>query len=379
MNLNNLSFGKKLALLGVLIIAIIGVVATIFLVQRQQDLRSRATAATILSLNPPNQNANAGEDVDMDVKVNPGTNQVSYARLAIKFDPDKFTADENSFTVNEETGFTTHENVSVSNGVMTVVVGVGNDPTKVISNPGTVLGTVHLHLKDNATSGETTVSFGNQTAVTSVNGLQDGFAENVLASTVPASVTVGSSAPSCRPDIGTCSWDAGQDATAYHVTVTKTSDGSVVKETDAPGVDADGNQVPHMSIEFPSIPGETYKCEVTSTNLCGSSRPDSTTSKCPTPTVTPTPTESPTPTPTEEITETPTPSPTEEITETPTPTTEITSTPTRVVVVVTSVPQTPQAPTTPVPTLPATGNPLVTGGIIGGLLFVVGGLALLLL
>lgn len=380
MNINNWSGKKKtLAILGA-ILAIVGLIITIFLVQKVQEIRSRAEKATILSLSPPNQNVNPGQDAKLDVTINPGVNQVNFVKFTIKFDPDKFDPSLTVFNVNPDSPLKSLGDSSFTSykkeGEVTFTLSVGSDATKVVRET-IKLGTILLPTRDDALSGAAQVSFNeNETQVRSTLGT-DAFNENVLSSTTPAKVTI--SGGVCKPNISTCSWDSSNNATSYHYIITNVDDGTVVLEGDV--------NAPDTKVEFPSKPGKTYKCEVTAVNACAKSLPSQAQSKCPVPSATPTPTKVPTgtPSPTPSVAPTktpiPTPSPTPKPTATPTPSLTPANTPTPTLVVSsTPTPTTSQGGIeTPIPTLPPTGSPFVAGGIIGGILFILGGIVLLFL
>ena len=375
MNINNWSGKKKVWAIILGIFAIIGIIITIFLVQKVQEIRLRAEKATILSLAPTNQNVNAGEEGELEVVVNPGVNQVNFIKTLIEFDSEKFELEADSFKLNSELKWSFIEDPTVEDGNLSFVIGVGTDATRVIKDSPQKIGKISFKVKDDAEDGESEFSFDEEkTQIRSVGG-GDPFTENVLSSSVPATVTIG--APICKPNIATCSWEASEGNIEFHYKITDTEDDSVVLE---------GN-TDKTKIEFPSKPGKTYKCEVTSINECGEADPSSGTSKCPIPTPSPTLSPSPTPSPSPTVTPTPTRRPTQSPTPTPTPTEgpgpteEPTATPTNIVVS-TPTPTTAQGggeTTTPAPSLPPTGNPLVITGLIGGFLFLLGGLALLFL
>ncbi|GEM_PF-2313421 len=396
MNIKNWSGKKKVFAIFAGILAIVGLIITIFLVQKVQEIRSRAEKATVLSLAPPNQTVNPGEDAKLDVIINPGVNQVNFVKFTIKFDPNKFDPSLTVFNVSPDSplkplgdsSFTSY----TADGEVTFTIGVGSDPTKVVKQT-TKLGTVLLPTKDSAEAGEADVIFDeSKTQVRSI-GSTDAFNENVLSSTTPAKITI--SGGICRPNVATCTWGASNGATSYHYVVTNVDENRIVEEGDV--------ESSVTGIDFPSVPGKTYKCEVTAVNECGESEPSNATSKCRLPSVTPTPGPTGTPTPTPKLSATPTPkpsttptptskptaTPTPKPTSTPTPTKAPTNTPTPTDTpeggVETPTPTFTPTPTpqefveTPIPTLPPTGSPLVVGGIIGGILFVLGGLALLFL
>ena len=389
MNLKNWSPRKKLAALVALVLAIVGIVVTIYLVQRQQELRGRAERATTLELTPANQNVSVNSEAKLDVIVNRGINKVSFVKFTLEFDPTKFDPDV-TFTPDAVSSLSRIQDDVVSEGRITVTLGAGSNPSNVITTTKK-LGTISLTAgvqnetqEPSLISGPTQISFDEEaTEVRSIAAV-DEPSENVLASTTPATVTI---VGACVPDVGTCSWDQSEDAISYRYKVTNVTDNEVVEEGE---VDASVTLV-----EFPTNPGKTYKCEVTAVNDCAASEPSDGQATCQAPSGTPTPGPSATPTPTGRVTSTPTPTkaptntptptrvvstptPTEEVEEVPTPTEEIpeggieTPTPT--------TPGEEFVPTeTPVPTLPPTGNPVTVVGIIGGILFVLGGLALLFL
>lgn len=369
MNINNWSGKKKVWAIILGIFAIVGIIITIFLVQKQQELRGRAEKATILSLSPTNQNIDAGEEGQLEVVVSPGVNQVNFIKTVIEFDSEKFELESDSFKLNSELKWGFIEDPNAQDGNLSFIIGVGTDATRVIKDSPQKIGVISFKVKDDAEDGESEISFNEEkTQIRSVGG-GDPFTENVLSSSVPATVTIG--APICKPNIATCSWEASEGNVEFHYKITDTEDDSVVLEGDTE----------ETKIEFPSKPGKTYKCEVSASNVCGESPEASGTSTCPTPTPSPSPTPSTTPTLTPTPKPTATPTPTKTPTNTPIPTVVSSPTPT---LVVSSTP-TPTTPpqggeeTTPVPTLPPTGNPFVIGGILGGVLFILGGLALLFL
>lgn len=379
-NIRNWSRKRKIFTVLAGVLAIVGLVITIFLVQRVQEIRSRAEKSTTLTLAPPNQNVDPGKDAELDVMMDPGVNQVNFVKFTINFDPEIFDPSLVVFNVNEDSPLEEiSEPVLSEDGQATFTLNIGSDATKVVRET-IKLGTLILPVKDEAQAGEAEVSFNeDETQVRSVRS-QDTFAENVLSSTTPATVTIGGGI--CRPNIGTCSWDPSENATTYRFKVTDVDDNAIV-------IDGETSKT---SVEFQSEPGKTYKCEVIAVNECAETQPSSAESTCPVPSVTPTPTVTPTvtPSPTPTKTPTPTPSPTPKPTATPTPKPSATPTPTEEIEN-TPTPTTPpqggeEAPTptqtvveTPIPTLPPTGSPLVITGIIGGVLFILGGIALLFL
>lgn len=389
MNINNWSGKKKVAALLLVILGVVGIVLTLFLVQRQQELRSRAEKATNISLTPSSKQAQAGEEVALDVVVTPGTNQVGFVTLDINYDPDAFLVADDAFELDPSTGFQILSSGQVvTPGEYKVTVSAGSDPTNVIQSAAKKLGTFRVTVNSTAEIGTYDVSINQQnTLVTSIGGGDD-FSENVLNTVGNSKIIVGGGI--CKPFTGTCSWDSVPNADRYHYEVIRDDQNQTVILSGEENV---------TSVEFKDEdlePGNTfnYICKVYAVSDCGEGGTAEGSSECSRPSVTPTPTTTLTPTPTKTGTPTPThtvtPTPTVPDDNTPTPTTpeeeEFTPTPTKVTVVVTQ-PTQPGQPgvggvetvNTPTPTIAETGNPVVYGGIIGGILFVLGGIALLFL
>jgi len=362
MNISTWTREKKILAALIAVFFLVGIVVTVYLVQRQQQIQSHAQKATVLELSPPNQSAAAGGDANVNVSLNPGTNQVNFVKVALKVDANEFDPNSVTFTPDDNSPLKLASGPTVdANGDVVVTLNVGADPTKVVQST-TPLGSFDLPVKAEAIAGETNVNIDQGASQVRSVGSGDAFNENVLQSVVNVKVTI--TAGECVPNKSTCSWDASDGATSYHYQVVSSDSSTPVTEGDTP----------NTSVTFDSVPGKTYSCAVTASNDCGTSGSAKGTSTCPAPSLTPIPT-------TPVTTETPTPSPSPSPSPSPVPTTEVTPT-TPVAVTATPIPTNVivQGPTTaPRPTLPATGNPVVTGGIIGGVLFVLGGLALLLL
>ena len=396
--MRNLSGKKKALILLFAVFLIIGLVATIYLVQTRQETRSRAEKATVLSFAPATQDVQPGAKVDLDVNINPGTNQVNYVQLVINFDFEKFDSTATTFTIDPNSSLTFLEQPITTEGQIAMVLFVGSNPTEVIQSTEKI-GTLHLKVKENTSNtqlgGETQVTFDN--ALTEIRSIDsaDAYNENVLSSTIPATVNI---LAVCWPDIATCTWDPVDGAVTYNYTITDIDNNEIILE---------GN-TSDTSVQFTITPGGSYSCSVSATNDCGATgeagegidtctqltpKPTATPSASPTPSLTPTATPSGSVSPTPTLTVTPTNSPTLTPTvtptnsPTPTPTTYYESeslTPTDIIyeedyVEETPTPTYPEA-STPTPTIADTGSPVVViGGIVGGVLVLLGGLLLLAL
>ncbi len=371
MNINKWSTNKKLlAILGIVLI-IGGIITTILIVQKRQDGRAKAEKSTTLSLTPATQSVPSDGNTSLDINIDPGKNQVNLVKITLKYDKDRFIVLANQFTLNSDSGMTILNGPVVSEGSFSVVLGTGSDPTKVIQSVQK-LGKLDLHVKATAPLGSSEVSF--DYAQTEVRSIQanDAFNENVLSSATPATITIEAV---CRPNISTCSWDELEGASSYHYVITNVTD----------KVEFSKGDTTENSIDFTSIPGKNYKCEVTAKNSCGgvgeagvANNTCALPSQSPTPT-TPGNTSTPTPTPTNGPSSTPTPT-TPGSSVTPTPTTPgVTSTPTPTSSIISSPTPTSEFGVSPIPSLPPTGNPVVLGGVVGALFIIIGGIALLLL
>lgn len=193
--------GKKLFLIGFIIILLIGIPFTIYFLQKQQETRSRAQKSTILNFNPTSSQQapiqkKVGDTIPLDVMVDPGTNLVSFVKLQIQYDTDKLaTASSNAFTPNTVVFPTVLEGPIYSPGKIEITLSVGPDPTKAIQAISKA-GTINFTALANTPDGQPTlVTYGATTQVLSI-GSSDQASENVLSSTNPATIQIGGASPS---------------------------------------------------------------------------------------------------------------------------------------------------------------------------------------
>jgi len=185
-------FGKRQITVLSLLFILAVIPATLFLTQKSQEQRSRASASTQLYLVPDTTASvplqkNVGDTVSFDVMINPGTNMPSVVKLALQYDPTKFQASANPFTVNSTAFPSVLEGPIVQDGTVLVAVSIGSDVTKAIQTV-TKVGTITL-TAINPTTSTTTVSFGSNSQVLSV-ARTDQSTENVLSTTTPGYIMI---------------------------------------------------------------------------------------------------------------------------------------------------------------------------------------------
>ncbi len=196
--------GKKLFLIGFIIILLVGIPATIYFLQKQQETRSRAQKSTNLTFAPESTASSPiqkkiGDSIPLDIMVNTGSNLVSFVKLEITYDQDKLaTASADAFVPNTSVFPTILEGPIYTPGKIAVTLSVGPDPTKAIQNIAKA-GTITFTALANTPDGQPTlVTYGVTTQVLSI-GSTDQASENVLSSTTPATIAIAGSAPSGSP------------------------------------------------------------------------------------------------------------------------------------------------------------------------------------
>lgn len=85
---------KKALIIGFVLLLLITIPASVFLVQRQQQLRIKAAPSTTLSFTPPAQSVNVGDTFSLSIMMDTGENSVATAQVRVTFDPAKLTATE---------------------------------------------------------------------------------------------------------------------------------------------------------------------------------------------------------------------------------------------------------------------------------------------
>lgn len=195
--------GKKLLLFGFVVVLLVVIPLTVYLVKQQQKLGVGAAPNTSLSFIPATLNKNINDQFILTVSLNPGssggTNEVSFIKLTINFDPAKLTptAMGPDCTSHPDYVFCPDPTLfpgtplvppKVNTNNITVTLSVGSDPTKAIKTIQNI-GTVKFTAKDAASP--TVVSFASapDTQVLSVANA-DQFNENVLLSTTSSSITI---------------------------------------------------------------------------------------------------------------------------------------------------------------------------------------------
>lgn len=179
---------------GFLALFLIGLPAVIFLAQKPQEQRSRASASTTLSYTPSTTVASpvqkqVGNTVSFDVMINPGTNLPSTVKLEMQFDPTKFqTNGSSSFVVNSAAFPSTLEGPIVTANSVLVSLSIGSDATKAITTT-TKVGTLTLTTIGATTTAPTSVTFGSKSQVLSL-APNDNASENVLSTSIPAYISI---------------------------------------------------------------------------------------------------------------------------------------------------------------------------------------------
>lgn len=183
----------KHIIIGILAIALIGIPSLLFLSNRQQEIRSKASASTSLYFTPQASSSsplqvNTGDTIAFDVMINPGTNLPSILKLNINFDPSKVQANSTSFLVNQAAFPTTLEGPFATNGAVSISLSIGSDTTKAIQTT-TKVGTITLKAIAPTLDTPTIISFGNNSSVLSI-GSGDSATENTLSTTTPAYIDI---------------------------------------------------------------------------------------------------------------------------------------------------------------------------------------------
>ncbi len=233
--------GKKIFLLGFIIVLLFAIPLTVFLTQKSQQVTSQAAPATTLILTPQTQPASIGDIVKVDVTMDPGTNQVSFVKLTVKYDETKFSIDQsNGFTWNKVAfGDTALQGPTYTTGNVSITLSVGSDLTKIIS-ASTKIATINLKAIAGTNGATTSIEVvRTQTQVLSV-GAKDQANEDVLVpgQPTPATVTIkgGSSATTSTNKDPICSGlvldRSATGAAPYSLTLTATGkddDGTITK------------------------------------------------------------------------------------------------------------------------------------------------------
>jgi hypothetical protein len=204
----NLLEGKKFILIGIVIVLLVAIPLTIFYLGQSQETRSKAQAATKLYFSLPEQmtqqsspiTKKSGDTFTVDVVVDPGTNWVTFAKLAISFDTTKLATAGGGIepiTTGTQGLPLIVEGPTYENGTILISLSSGADLTKVIQQPTKV---AKLTFKALSPTGSTptqikfldgqTKILSNRCDPANPQECQDADNENVLSSTTPVSIEI---------------------------------------------------------------------------------------------------------------------------------------------------------------------------------------------
>jgi len=202
---------KKIFLLGFIVAILIAIPFSVYIAQKRQQTTSQASKSTILSLDPVSSAISVGDTLTLNVMLDPGAgptpNQVSFVKISVKFDATKFEkiTDGESLAPNPDSPSSPNtltailEGPTYEAGKASISLSIGADPTKVVITK-TKIAVLKLKAIAVATPTIPNITFYDppETQVLSIAG-SDGTSENVLSTTVPASVTIAQAAAGTTP------------------------------------------------------------------------------------------------------------------------------------------------------------------------------------
>lgn len=186
---------KKILLFGIIFTLLVAIPITMYLLtQGETRQKISAVRATKLFFTPESVSTSVNQTFDLGVTVDPGTNQISFVKLLINYDATKLATAGAGFSPNTSALPGVLEGPIYTPGKISVTLTVRADPTSVIQTQ-TQVGTVTFKAIADTAGIPTQITFDaldNQTQVLSIASA-DLPSENVLSSTSPASVVIGAS------------------------------------------------------------------------------------------------------------------------------------------------------------------------------------------
>lgn len=206
-------------LLGFIAVILIAIPISVYMAGQSQQTVSNASASTTLTFEPISPTVEVGKTLTLNIVLDPGiaepttTNQVSFVKLSINYDPTKFTPTNDCLTPNPSLPNTLTsilENSACGNGTASISLSIGADPTNVLKKIATI---ATLKLKaiaateSNAPSNITfNLSAPNDTQILSIapgDQTSENVLKNLLSTNVPAKATIsnpsGQQSPTSTP------------------------------------------------------------------------------------------------------------------------------------------------------------------------------------
>jgi hypothetical protein len=277
------SNGKMFLQLFAVLLLLGGLGAGIFLANRQQELRSRATNTNpTLAMNPATVTKQINETFSVGLTLNTNSASVSAAAIEVSYDPSKLEAQ----SINAGTFLpNVFAQGAIANGKVTITLG---SPTEGAKRGTGVIATINFKALAN---GSTSLAYTANTQVAAI-----GQNSNALASSTGTQVTVGSAtaatatpgacptppAPTnaTAPTVSSCtstvqnvrfSWGAASGATKYYLRIDDTSNGWVNCGTGTSNAgDYCIDNITTTNYSKGLVPGRQYKWWVSAYNACGS-------------------------------------------------------------------------------------------------------------
>ena len=188
-----------------MLLLLIGIPIGVYLVQQQQETQSEAEASSTLSFAPTSSEvgpieAEVGDEIKLDIMVDPGTNKVSVVAFEINYDPAVFAPSETTPFAENKTAFPVIMDQPVyEDGIIRGKVST-QSVAKAVSTQTKVATLTFVVLEETTTP--TVISYGAPfTQILSAGGT-DEAAEDVLSSSTPAyisAVILDASGPTITP------------------------------------------------------------------------------------------------------------------------------------------------------------------------------------
>ncbi len=205
----SLPSGKKLLLFGFIAVLLVVIPLTVYLVQQQQKTRSGAAPSTTLGFNPASKTVAVNDVVNLDVMMNPGTNQVSFVKLIINYDATKLaTSAAGAAICPQKPNDALCPNVVAfpsvlqgpiyGPGTISVTLSIGGSPQNIVQT-ATKIASLSFQALVPTDPGTTQVTIDSQQGQVLSIASTDQFNENVLSSVSPATITITGAVASPTP------------------------------------------------------------------------------------------------------------------------------------------------------------------------------------